>query len=258
MVRTRGGMYLSVYESHPVMVVTPKALVPALLTPRVGYANATEAQPEIKQLALYFGTDTSAETSALGIAIGQSATVRKQFTPLGPERATGRSMDDRNGSAALLLALAQIDPAKVPNRVTFAWSVEEETGLTGATHLATRLTPDTAFAVDTFVSSDTPVDSQRLAGAKLGDGAVLRILDSRTIVPPLIVDRIVAIAHNAKIPLQLGTTSGGTDAGAFSAGGAIDVGLSWPGRYSHSPVEIMDHRDLDALVRLIVALAVNY
>lgn len=95
------------------------------------------------------------------------------------------------------------------------------------------------------------MDSQRLAGAKLGDGAVLRILDSRTIVPPLIVDRIVAIARDAKIPLQLGTTSGGTDAGAFSAGGAIDVGLSWPGRYSHSPVEIMDHRDLEALVRLI-------
>jgi putative aminopeptidase FrvX len=58
--------------------------------------------------------------------------------------------------------------------------------------------------------------------------------------------------------LQLGTTSGGTDSSAFSAGGAIDVGLSWPGRYSHSPVEIMDKRDLEALVRLIVALARNY
>jgi putative aminopeptidase FrvX len=58
--------------------------------------------------------------------------------------------------------------------------------------------------------------------------------------------------------LQLGTTRGGTDAGAFSAGGAIDIGLSWPGRYSHSPVEVMDRRDLDALVRLIAALVRTY
>jgi len=167
-------------------------------------------------------------------------------------------MDDRNGSVALLLALQKIDPATVENQVTFAWSVEEETGLTGAQHLAKRFQPDTAFAVDTFVSTDTPVDIQRLAGAKLGQGAVLRVLDSRTIVPPHIVDRIVGVARDAKIPLQLGTTSGGTDSSAFSAGGAIDVGLSWPGRYSHSPVEIMDKRDLEALVRLIVALARNY
>jgi putative aminopeptidase FrvX len=77
-------------------------------------------------------------------------------------------------------------------------------------------------------------------------------------VPPHIVDRITGIAKTAKIPLQLGTTSGGTDASAFSAGGAIDLGLSWPGRYSHSPVEVMDARDLDALVKLIVAVARNY
>jgi putative aminopeptidase FrvX len=157
-----------------------------------------------------------------------------------------------------LLALQQIDPRSIPNDVTFAWTVEEETGLVGAEHLASTLEADTAFAVDTFVSSDTPVDTQRLAGAVLGNGAVLRVLDSRTIVPPHIVDRVVAIARAAKIPLQLGTTSGGTDASAFSAGGAIDVGLSWPGRYSHSPVEVMDERDLDALVKLIVAIARSY
>jgi putative aminopeptidase FrvX len=151
-----------------------------------------------------------------------------------------------------------VDPQTVQNQVTFAWVVEEETGLAGATHIASSSKFDTAFAVDTFVSTDTPVDIQRLAVARLGAGAVLRVLDSRTVVPPHIVDRVVGIAREAKIPLQLGTTSGGTDASAFSAGGAIDVGLSWPGRYSHSPVEVMDARDLDALVRLILAVARSY
>jgi putative aminopeptidase FrvX len=212
----------------------------------------------VNSLYVYFGTDTAEATNALGVSVGQSLTIRKELLRLGMHRTTGRAMDDRVGSTALLLALQQIDPKSIPNDVTFAWTVEEETGLVGAEHLASTLEADTAFAVDTFVSSDTPVDTQRLAGAVLGNGAVLRVLDSRTIVPPHIVDRVVAIARAAKIPLQLGTTSGGTDASAFSAGGAIDVGLSWPGRYSHSPVEVMDERDLDALVKLIVAIARSY
>ncbi|MGQ0732758.1 MAG: M20/M25/M40 family metallo-hydrolase [Acidobacteriota bacterium] len=257
-VRPRGGMYLSLYESHPLVLSTPGGGVPALLAPRAGYAGATEAQPAANTLAMYFGTDSAAETAALGVAAGQAATVRKQFARLGAHRATGRAMDDRVGSAALLLALQRIDPKRVANDVTFAWTVEEETGLTGAAHLAERMRPDTVFAIDTFVSTDTPVDIQRVAGARLGGGAVLRILDSRTIVPPHIVDGLLALARTAKIPLQLGTTSGGTDASAFSAGGAVDVGLSWPGRYSHSPVEVMDVRDLDALIRLIVAVATTY
>jgi putative aminopeptidase FrvX len=257
-VRVRGGMYLSTFESHPVVVQTAKGPVHALLAPRTGYTSAKEAQPAANALYVYFGTVSAAETTALGVAAGDSLTVRKTFTPLATHRATGRSMDDRNGSAALLLALQQIDPKTVTNRVTFAWTVEEETGLAGAAYLAEQMKPDAAFAIDTFVSTDTPVDIQRLAGARLGHGAVLRVLDSRTIVPPHIVDRIVAIARAQKVPLQLGTTSGGTDASVFSAGGAIDVGLSWPGRYSHSPVEVMDRRDLDSLVKLIVAVAKNY
>jgi putative aminopeptidase FrvX len=257
-VATRGGMYTSLWEAHPVVVMTAGGPIPAIMAPRPGYTAAKTAQPDRDALYVYFGTSSEAETAARGVAVGQSVTIRKQFMKLGTNRATGRAMDDRAGSTALLLALLQVDPKTIPNEVTFAWSVEEETGLDGAAHLAANMTVDTAFAVDTFVSTDTPVDIQRLAGAPLGRGAVLRVLDSRTIVPPHVVDRIVAIAKEEKIPMQLGTTSGGTDSSAFNAGGAIDAGLSWPGRYSHSPVEVIDRRDLEALVRLILGIARRY
>lgn len=256
--RTRGGMYLSLYEAHPVLVHTPKGPVAAVLAPRRGYTTAKAAQPDLAELSLYFGTDTADATRALGIAEGQSVTVRKKFVPLGAQRATGRAMDDRNGSTALLLALQKIDPAKLTSRVTFAWAVQEETGLAGAAFMATEIKPHTAFAIDTFVTSDTPVDSPRGAAAKLGQGAVLRGMDGVTLVQAPIVDRIAGIAKAGKIPLQIGVTGGGTDASVFSKGGAIDVGLSWPGRYSHSPVEVMDRRDLAALVNLIAALALEY
>jgi putative aminopeptidase FrvX len=254
-VRSRGGMYLSLYEAHPMFVMAGDRHIPAVMTPRRDYAAAQTAHPEIEALSLYFGTSTAAETRGLGVAEGQPVTIRKKLDLLGANRASGRAMDDRAGSAALILALRQTDPATVKNRVTFAWVVEEEIGLNGAAFLASRMTPDHAFAVDTFVSTDAPLDVQHLAHAELGKGAVLRGLDSRTVTPATTIDRIVSIAQEANIPLQIGVTQGGTDASAFSAAGAVDAGLSWPGRYSHSPVEVIDRRDLEALAKLIATLA---
>ena len=37
--------------------------------------------------------------------------------------------------------------------------------------------------------------------------------------------------------------------------GVIHVSLSWPGRYSYSPVEALDLRDLEALSCLVYSLA---
>lgn len=260
-VRTRGGMYLSVYEAQPMLVHTPKGAVGAILAPRRGYTTARTAQPSVDDLRLVTGATSRAGVEALGLAVGQSVTVPKRVMRLAGSRVTVRAMDDRVGSAVLVEALKLIDPATLSNRVTFVWSVEEETGLSGAAAVAGDLRAQkihTAFAVDTFVSTDTPVDGQRVAMAPLGAGAVLRGLDSRSLVTPPTIDRITALATEAGIPLQIGVTAGGTDASPFAPLGAMDVGLSWPGRYSHSPVEVMDVKDASALVRLIAVLARSY
>ncbi|MFP5379928.1 MAG: hypothetical protein ACLGHP_09310 [Vicinamibacteria bacterium] len=62
-------------------------------------------------------------------------------------------------------------------------------------------------------------------------------------------------AAAAGIPLQIGLTQGGTDGTRFTFYGAPNQGLSWPGRYSHSPGEVLDLRDLEHLTSLIVAVA---
>lgn len=253
-IRDQGGMYLSLYEAQPVWVHTAKGKVPAVIAPRPNYTTAPNAQPDLANLLLYFGTNSAGETQALGVAVGQSVTVRKQFVELAAPRATGRAVDDRAGITALLLALKMVDPTKLKNRITVAFSVGEEVGLTGSRALAKRFHPQYAFAIDTFVSTDTPTDSQYLAYTPLGHGPVLRSMDNLILTPAGTIDRIVQLARAAKIPLQIGVTQGGVDSFAFSAGGAIDVGLSWPGRYSHSSVEIIDQRDLVKLSEVIAML----
>lgn len=252
--RDVGGMYLSLYEAQPVHVHGAQGIIPAIIAPRAKYAVAIAAQPDAGSLRLYFGTGSAEKTRALGVAVGQSVTVRKQFVELAGNRATGRAMDDRAGIAAVLLALKKIDPDKVGHRVTVAFSVEEEIGLVGAAAIATRVKPDYAFAIDTFVSTDAPSDPQYLAFAPLGHGPVLRGMDNRILTPAAAMDRIIRVAKQAKIPLQIGVTQGGVDSAAFSAGGAVDVGLSWPGRYSHSGVELIDRRDLDQLADLLAEM----
>ncbi len=254
-VRKRGGFYDSLHEGHPLLVHTAKGPVAAIVPPRAGYQRATETQPKAEDVVIDFGTAGRQETESLGVAKGDSATVPKRFITLAGTRGSARAIDDRAGCAALLAALAKIDPAKVANRVTFAWVVEEETGLAGSGALAERLHPDYVFAVDTFVSSDSPVDPQRMAHIPLGTGAVLRAVDNSSITPPAVVAKIRAMAAARQIPTTVGVTSGGNDGSQFSRFGSIVVPISWPGRYSHSPVEVIDSRDLDALVNLVVMLA---
>src|SRR4030095_13477600 len=172
-------------------------------------------------------------------------------------RITGRTSDDRTGTTALLLAIRRINPDSLANKVIFVWSVEEEGGLNGARYFGDRHGQNLrrVYSVDTFVSSDTPLESPHFAYAPLGSGAVLRAVDNGSMVPRAERDRIVRIARARGIPLQLGTTFGSTDGSAIQGLGPVNIGLSWPGRYSHGPAEVLDLRDVDALIRLIVALA---
>lgn len=213
-------------------------------------------QKDPETMRAWFGLDAG-ELGARGVAIGDAVTSAKEGIRLGTSRFTARALDDRAGTTALLLALRNIDPDRVPSRVIFAWSVHEEGGLLGAAAMARRLGRSTrqVFSVDTFVSSDTPLESPHFAFAPLGSGPVLRAIENSSVAPLDVRNRVIAIARAAGIPLQIGLTQGGTDGTRFTYWGAPNAGLSWPGRYSHSPGEVLDLHDLARLRDLIVALA---
>jgi putative aminopeptidase FrvX len=136
------------------------------------------------------------------------------------------------------------------------WSVQEEGGLVGAQFAATTMGASTKriYSIDTFVSSETPLESPHFAFVRLGRGPVLRAIESGSISPPAVREMVTAAARTAGIPLQTGLTQGGTDGSAFTFYGAPNTGLSWPGRYSHTPAEVLDLRDVERLSVLIATL----
>jgi putative aminopeptidase FrvX len=251
----RGGLLRSAWEAQAALVHSDRGPVPAVFEPREDWRTAERAAPP-GPLTAWTGAASAAEVAALGIHAGSTVTMPKRMFRIGPHRVLARGFDDRNGCTALLLALAQIDPAKLAQRVTFAWDVEEEIGLNGSGELAQRLTDLTAVhPVDTFVSADSPRESHRFAFAPLGHGPVIRAMDNATLAPRDLIERFRALAGRAGVPVQVGFTGGATDGVPFLADGVTMLPFSWPGRSSHSPVEVADLRDVDDLVRLIVAVA---
>jgi len=209
-------------------------------------------------LTAWFGVD-STQLVARGARVGQSLTSYKRADRLLGSRITGRASDDRTGTTALLFAIRRINPDSLTQKVIFVWSVQEEGGLNGARFFGDLHGRNLrrVYSIDTFVSSDTPKETPHFAFVPLGNGAILRALDNGSLVPRAERERIIRIARAKGIPLQVGTTFGSTDGSAIQPWGPVNIGLSWPGRYSHGPAEVLDLRDVDALVRLIAALATS-
>ena len=254
--RARGGLFQSLWEGQPALLHFDRAGVEPSRGVFVPRETAVNKQPET--LTAWFGTD-GATLKQFGVTAGLSVTADKHATRIGNTRFTARALDDRAGSTALILAARRIQPATLKRKVILAWSVREETGLEGAMALAKQYAANVkrVYSIDTFVSSDSPAETTRFAHAPLGNGAVIRGLDNSAVAPPAEMDRILNIARLQGIPLQVGATNGGTDGSDFVRYGVLHVSLSWPGRYSHSPVEVLDLRDLQALERVIYAIAVS-
>jgi putative aminopeptidase FrvX len=262
--RSLGGFMPSLFEAEPALVHTRHGTVPAVFTLRDSVGAAPRRTPMVTvdgRPALAFrvdlGTRSAAETESLGVTVGDVVTMPRRYVRLAGTRATARSFDDRVGCAAAILALRRLDPARVTRRTLFVFSTREEVGLQGARAVAAELAatpPYRVYALDTFVSADGPLEVPTFADAPIGAGAVVRAVDNSSVTPPLHVDSVVALARQRGIPLLAGTTNGGNDGSVFTRYGAVNVPIGWPLRYSHSPAEVIDLRDVAAMADLVTAL----
>lgn len=263
-VEALGGGVQHYFAGHPVLLHTAKGVFPGVLELPAGWDAPGFEWPRDRAAQdmgrVDVGVRTAEEAEEMGIRVGDWATIPKKYRPLLGTRANGRSFDDRVGCAALIAAAWALGPQVAGREVTLMWSTQEEVGLLGAAQAAQRLatageSPDYVFAIDTFVSSDSPLETDRFGDAPIGHGFVVRAVDNSNIAPRELVDRVLAMARANGIPAQYGVTGGGNDGSVFTRFGPVDVPLAWPLRYSHSPAEVIDVRDAEALGRIIAVLA---
>ncbi|MGH8198948.1 MAG: M28 family peptidase [Steroidobacteraceae bacterium] len=272
-VREIGGFYGRYYLGHVMLVHTGVGhAVGGVLDLPTGWNRpdfkwpppfSTYRQPAY----VYVGTHNAAETEKLGIHVHDYLTIPKAYHPLVGSLAAVRSFDDRVGDTALVAAVRALGPdfaRKWPGRrVAFVWTTGEEVGLDGAREYAARMAKQghpakVVFAIDTFVSSDSPLETQRFADAVLGQGFVVRAVDDSNIDPPSYVERVVRLAHAHNLLVQYGATGGGNDGSVYTRYGTVDVALGWPMIYSHSPVETVSTQDVAGLGRMVAVLATEW
>lgn len=272
---SKGGGVLAYFLGHAALVHSANGMHPGVLELPEGWEKPDFQWPRGPRQMFHMdvGGQTSEQVSELGIKVGDFVTIPKQYHKLLHNFSSARSFDDRVGCAALVAATWELGQnvnqtgAAAKNSlstggrdITFIWSTREELGLEGAAGAAKNMAsqtriPDYVFAIDTFVSSDSPLESKRFGDAILGRGFVVRAIDNSNVVPRDLGQKVVSIARSSNIPVQYGVTGGGNDGAAFLLYGSTDVAIGWPLRYSHSPAEVIDIRDLGALARIVAAIS---
>ncbi len=223
-------------------------------TQGVVYANEDKKE-KLTAADLYIDIGASnADEAKKSVQIGDTAVWQTPFLTRG-SHVFSRFLDDRCGCVALLKAMEQIHAPK--NDLYFAFTVQEEVGTRGAGPVAFAVQADYGVAVDVTPADDVP-GSAHIGNTKLGAGAAVHIMDRSVLANPVLIAAMNEVAAQKGIEVQHDVLrSGGTDAGKFAstAGGMRAGGISVPCRNTHSPIEQIDLRDLQACVDLIAALA---
>lgn len=205
-------------------------------------------QPVLADYFIDFGVASQAECP---VSMGAAGGFYRPMEELGEHRLTAKSLDDRIGVVILLEVMKRLkNPA---HEVAYVFSVQEEVGIRGAATAAFGVEADLGIAVDVTRTGDTP-NGPKMA-VSLGGGAAIKVRDSGMLADPRIKELLVQRAKAAKIPYQLEILEAGTtDAAAMqiSRGGMPAGCVSIPTRHLHTPSEMVDLRDVEACVKLLV------
>ncbi|HET7445648.1 MAG TPA: M42 family metallopeptidase [Solirubrobacterales bacterium] len=210
---------------------------------------------ELKAMHIDIGADDGDEASEL-VRIGDPVVIDAEPLAVAGDRLVSKSMDNRLGAYVALESLRRCTEGDGPGGSFAAVAaVQEEIGLFGARTSAFHLRPDVAVAVDVTHATDAPgVDEKELGSSPLGSGPVI---GRGSTLSPKVTELLVETAEAEGIEYSLAASGRGTSTDAdvlqISRAG-IPTGLvSIPLRYMHSPVEMVDLRDVEAVVNLLAA-----
>lgn len=207
----------------------------------------------LDDLYLDIGARSREEAEAM-VQIGDTAVYDTPCFAAG-ERIFSPYLDNRIACVVLLAVLESLVVRK--NDLYFAFTVQEELGLRGGRTAAYGVDPDYGIAVDVTDSDDIP-EAPHECSSVSGRGAAIKVMDSSVICHPAVVARLEELAKAQGIPSQRDVLRcGGTDAGVIhqTRAGVRTSGISIPCRYTHSPLEMVDRRDVDACVALTLSFA---
>lgn len=220
----------------------------------------------VTSLLVDIGAESEEEVHAMGIYIGCPAVYEPKYRELKGTKITGTSVDNR-GACACLVEIAGLLKQKRPGcDVYLVGTVWEEFNLRGAMMAARSIQPDMAISLDVTLAGDTHDLKGRYSDC-LGKGPCVNLYSFHgrgTLNGTIPNENLFRLAKRAaeeeQIPLQRFASLGILTDAAYiqlEGKGLACLEMGFPARYTHTPVEVCDYRDLETLARLCAAMAVR-
>lgn len=216
------------------------------------------SKTELREMWIDIGTKNEKATRKL-VCVGDPVTFRLEMIHLQGDLVASPAFDNKSGTFVVMEAL-RLCAAKKMSAALFAVStVQEEVGLRGAKTSCFGVDPQVGIAVDVTHATDYPDMDKRLAGdIQLGAGPT--ISTGPNINPPL-EKLIVQTAKTKRIPYQMEAAPRGTGTDAnviqLTRAGVATALISIPNRYMHTPVEVINLKDLENCAKLIAETVVR-
>jgi len=212
----------------------------------------------IEDMYIDIGAKNKKDAKKIGVQVGDTITLDRKFELLSNNMVTGKAFDNRAGLVMMIEAARLLNKNKIKAKIHFVGTVQEEVGLKGARTSAYSLNPDVAIATDVNIPGDHPGIEKKHSSLKIGAGPSITVSDAEgvgIVVAESVLDWMKDSARKGKVPYQLSVTEGGvTDAAIINMTkqGIPSGGICVATRYIHSPVEVLDLKDLEQCAKLIV------
>lgn len=231
--------------------------VPGILATTTGHAMTPEQRDRTRlswdDLFVDLGM-TAEEAAEAGVRVGTRMVWDPGITKVG-RLLVGKAMDDRLGVAVLVELSRRLAERKPRFDVTLALTVQEEIGMVGASSLARDgRSFDVGFIIDNGLAGDIPTVAEAHMPVRLGGGPALVHRDSSVHYSRRLIAELRAVAQEHDIPVQDVVLYHYSSDGAHLVRQGMETLLVAPPiRYSHSPFEAVDPRDVESAVRLFEA-----
>jgi putative aminopeptidase FrvX len=247
--------------SQPCLVLTDHGAVPGYIATASGHVvggqSSNTGHLEWNDLFIEIGASSAEDVHGLGIHAGCRVVWNPRLARLGDHLLVGKAMDDRAA-----LAIATVVGELLAGRddlafeVWLASTVQEENGLLGASSVVDARPFDLAINLDVGLTGDIPGPDARDFPARLGHGPVLVHSDSSVHYTRTLLRDLAAAGDAVGAPVQHAIFQNYSSDGAELIRRGVETALlAYPTRYTHSPIEMVDIRDLVAIVRLILSFA---
>lgn len=245
---------------QPALIVTSSGTVEGVFAKASGHVTGgrlrEKEKTEWNDWFVDLGVHSRDEVEALGIFAGARVIWNPPTRRLG-NHIVGKAMDDRVALAIATLVAEQLAANDdLGYEVWVASTVQEENGLIGAASLVDELSFDLAVALDVGLTGDHPGPDARDFPARLGAGPTVVYQDASCHYSRRLSDQLVAAGATAGTPVQRAIFQHyGSDGASLVRRGVETALLTYPTRYTHSPIETVSERDVLGCVGLLTAFA---